>query len=562
MQPYSDFLKFRLDTQLSPRLRKNLDPILNFFRDVDRIDFIDTEASNDVLTVDFVSENSLHLARPKNCLRICLIDDNQSLFSYGQTIDDSQVDFILDDSIDFKQLMKIISPHIKKQVCLKEEKLFALGFKNIRKFESKVRHVIKNRVEDAFTSEALLSYTQALVDLERDLIQADSSSFSKILKKFTKDFIEKSRFQYFSEDNLAEIELSENFLILPAYKGHFAALEMNWNEDDPFKLIKRFFFFYTLINFFKSKLDIKDPFFDQTLWESVLDGIPFPVVLLSENGEIHQHNSLFSKLGFPPMDCLNLKLREKVQINNIPYNIYRKESFHLDQNKILFVFFTESFFLKGDDNLTPSGQELGIISSSIAHELNNPIAGIQAALTIFLLDESLTNELKQTVLEMKNGALRCKQLVETFLGFSRANPTLAHSANHNLGPIDFCYQQAQNLLRFRTVESGIRFNFDYIKHADFRSQINPSLLTMTFYLILGELMTLYSHQMLVANKNQIEKVIKGEIVESSHEIQIQLYELNISNLVLSKLIQNLLTIENFTLQISDYSLRFIYTYCT
>jgi hypothetical protein len=75
---------------------------------------------------------------------------------------------------------------------------------------------------------------------------------------------------------------------------------------------------------------------------------------------------------------------------------------------------------------------------------------------------------------------------------------------------------------------------------------------------MGELMTLYSHQMLVASKNQIEKVIKGEIIESSQEIQIQLHELNISTLSLSKLIQNLLTIENFVLQVSDYSLRFIY----
>jgi hypothetical protein len=81
---------------------------------------------------------------------------------------------------------------------------------------------------------------------------------------------------------------------------------------------------------------------------------------------------------------------------------------------------------------------------------------------------------------------------------------------------------------------------------------------MTFYLILGELMTLYSHQLLVANKNQIEKVIKGEIIESSHEIQIQLSELNISGLTFTKLIQNLLNIEHFVLQISDYSLRFIY----
>ena len=71
-------------------------------------------------------------------------------------------------------------------------------------------------------------------------------------------------------------------------------------------------------------------------------------------------------------------------------------------------------------------------------------------------------------------------------------------------------------------------------------------------------MTLYSHHLLISDKNQIEKVIKGEFIESSQEIQIQLHELNISTLSLSKLIQNLLTIENFVLQASDYSLRFIY----
>jgi hypothetical protein len=138
------------------------------------------------------------------------------------------------------------------------------------------------------------------------------------------------------------------------------------------------------------------------------------------------------------------------------------------------------------------------------------------------------------------------------------NPKSLTSQELQLSPIVVCYQQAQNLLRFRTVESGIRFSFEISRHSEFRATVNLSLLTMTFYLIMGELMTLYSHQLLVAEKNQIEKVIKGEIIESSQEIQIQLHELNISSLSLSKLIQNLLKIENFVLQVSDYSLRFIY----
>jgi hypothetical protein len=559
MQQYSGLLQFRIDPLLSPDLRRALEGILGLMKDSERQDNLEASRNINKVTVDFVSEGSLHLLKSDEAFRICLLDNNQSLFSFGQNLDESLADAVLDDSLDLTQLEKLIFPKLQELIRLRENSFINLGLKNIRKFELKAKQVTSKKLEDVFTTESLLEYAQALVDLEKDLIQADDLlKLEKVLKQFVKLNIEKSKFQFLSASKFADMTPSVNFLLLPPFKGQFIAMDMNWNEDDSFKLIKRLLFFYTLINFFKSQLEVEDPFFNESLWEGVLDAIPFPVALLSPNGEVHQHNSLFSKLSFPPSDCLKLNLRQKILINDIPYNIYRKDLYHLDQERTLFVFFTESFFLKGDGNLTPSGQELGIISSSIAHELNNPIAGIQAALSLLLLDESLNQEAEQTLKEMKNGAMRCKQLIETFLGFSRANPTCLASSESAQSTIDICYQQAQNLLRFRTVESGIRFNFESIKHADFRASVNPSLLTMTFYLILGELMTLYSHQLLVANKNQIEKVIKGEIIESSQEIQIQLHELNISTLSLSKLIQNLLNIENFALQVSDYSLRFIY----
>lgn len=560
MQQYSGLLQFRIDPLLSPDLRKDLDVLLSQLKDAEKIEGLTSPRKDHLLTVDFVSENSLHLLKKGPEFRICLLDQNQGLFSFVQNINESLVDAVLDDGIDLKQLERIIFPRLKSLVRTKEDIFTTLGLKNIRKFELKVKQATQKNLEDSFTSEGLLSFAQSLVDLEKDLIQADDlAQLEKVLKQFVKNNIEKAKFAFISGKDFTELNPSDNFLLLPPFKGEFIGIEMLWNEEDVSKLTKRLFFFNTLVHFFKSQQKVDDPFFDQLLWERVLDSIPFPVALLSETAEVHQHNTLFSKLRFSPGDCLKLELREKIMINDIPYNVYRKDVNHLNEKKILFVFFTESFFLKGDGNLTPTGQELGIISSSIAHELNNPIAGIQAALSLLLLDDSLNQEATTTLKEMKNGAQRCKQLIETFLGFSRATPRNLQTLEESLSPIEICYQQAQNLLRFRTVESGIRFNFVSSKHADFRAELNLSLLTMTFYLILGELMTLYSHQMLVANRNQIEKVIRGEIVESSQEIQIQLHELNISTLSLSKLIQNLLTIENLVLQVSDYSLRFIYS---
>ncbi len=562
MKNFSGFLSFRIDSSLSQELRKSLDVLLSHFKDAHIEDYATSlTLAPGRLVVDFISENSLHLIKESPSFKICLLDKNQGLFSFGQNMEVSQVDAILDDALDILQIQKLIEPRVRSLIRRQEDSLYVLGGKNIRKFETLARQETTKSLDQGrgITSENLLAYAQSLVDLEKELIHAsDSGKIEKVLKQFVKTHLEKAKFQFFMSSDTSNINPSLNFLTLPRFKGEFLAIELNWDDSEYSRLIKKMFFFYTLVNFFSFKLDVQDPFFDDSLWESVLDSIPFPVALFSHSGEVYQHNTLFSKMNLAPTDCLKYKLREKILVNDIPYNVFRKDVHHLDETKILFVFFTESFFLKGDGQLTPSGQELGIICSSIAHELNNPIAGIQAALSLLMLGDQLNEEAKLTLVEMKNGATRCKQLIETFLGFSRANPKSLTSLELQLSPIVLCYQQAQNLLRFRTVESGIRFSFELSRHSEFRASVNLSLLTMTFYLILGELMTLYSHQLLVADKNQIEKVIKGEIIESSQEIQIQLHELNISTLSLSKLIQNLLTIENFVLQVTDYSLRFIY----
>lgn len=562
MLDQSGYCTFRIDPLLSSEIRRNVDQLLTGFTQAIKTEFHPGNlADQNRITVDFISENSLHLLKADSSFKICLLDRNQGLFSFGQSMDDSIVDVVLDESVDIHQLERLLEPMIEKMLLKEETNYYQLGAKNLKKFESKTRTMIQKTLDDEslLTSATLLTYTQALVDLEKELIHSDDlPRMEKAIKQFAKVHIEKVKLQFFNVSNLWKLSPSLNFLALPRYKGDFLGLDLNWDDDDAFRMVKKFFFVHTLVNFFSSQQEIEDPFFDEKLWEGALDSVPFPVALMSLDGQVYQHNTLFSKLNLSPADCMEYKVREKTLINDIPYNVYRKEIHHLDEMKVLFVFFTESFFLKGDGNLTPSGQELGIISSSIAHELNNPIAGIQAALSLLMLNEETPDEAKQTLKEMKSGATRCKQLIETFLGFSRANPT-SLVPTELLSPIEVCYQQAQNLLRFRTVESGIRFSLEFSRHSEFRANVNLSLMTMTFYLILGELMTLYSHQLLVADKNQIEKVIKGELIESSQEIQIQLHELNISTLGFSKLIQNLLTIENFVLQTSDYSLRFIYT---
>lgn len=557
----SEIFHFHLDQNFSPRMRKQIELGLNLFQDsqVTEVSMpFSGKLDSSKINIFILAQDSFpEFKKIPQTFAIGIVEPTQSLFSYGHSVDDSQMDFLLDDTFDSEQLKFILTPLWQEKSSYAFEKKEQQAVKNLKKFESKVKNFLKT---EAFGHDELLSFSQFLGEFEKQLIQSENvTDIEKNVKNFSKIGFNKRKIQILSVNDFESLPDSENLLPLPPHKDQSYFVFLGKDELGSIELIKAYLFYFTLVNYLFSTQVVDDPFSSEKIWEEALDAIPFPVSLMSSKGELLQHNTLFSKFSSSPVDCLKLKHREKILINDIPYNVFRKEIYHLNEKKFLFVFFTESFFLKDQGGLTPSGQELGIISSSIAHELNNPIAGIQAALTLMMLDDQLNDESRQTLMEMKNGAMRCKQLIETFLGFSRATPGKRPiTMDGRQSVVKLCYEQAQNLLRFRTVESGIRFSFEYSCHTEFRPTVNLSLLTMTFYLILGELMTLYSHHLLISDQNKLEKVIKGEIIESSQEIQIQLSELNISTCKFSKLIQNLLTIENLVLQSTEYSLRFIY----
>lgn len=67
--------------------------------------------------------------------------------------------------------------------------------------------------------------------------------------------------------------------------------------------------------------------------------------------------------------------------------------------------------------------ELGTIGSSIAHELNNPLGGILSFTQLIKMDLPKAHPLYPDILEMEAGALRCKDIIQNLLGFTR-NPNV------------------------------------------------------------------------------------------------------------------------------------------
>ena len=86
---------------------------------------------------------------------------------------------------------------------------------------------------------------------------------------------------------------------------------------------------------------------------------------------------------------------------------------------LLFKDITEQRKMENQLLETSKMAELGIIGSSIAHELNNPIAGMTSFLQLIKMDLSPKDDCWEDISEMELAAKRCKEIIENLLGFAR-----------------------------------------------------------------------------------------------------------------------------------------------
>lgn len=294
-------------------------------------------------------------------------------------------------------------------------------------------------------------------------------------------------------------------------------------------------------------------------WKKIFSKIPYPMAVISSLGDLLIYNESFAKIGILPKECQRFKDQESVEHQQHFYKV-RRIDFPINLIDVsYFVFYTSE-----KDQIQKAGEkvskksasidDLGIISSSIAHELNNPLAGILAALSLLSLEDNWSDEALTDLQDMKNGAKRCKELVEIFLGFSKFAPTSAA-----LPSIMDSLDQAINLLRFRMIESNLRLEMKYSPTLErFSHQVNSSIMSMILYLICSELMTAFAHHRLITQNHH--GFLSGEVLEFSNQIVIRLdfdfeYEDKIAQ---SKLIQHLLIFEKLEINFMKQELRLIY----
>ncbi len=253
-----------------------------------------------------------------------------------------------------------------------------------------------------------------------------------------------------------------------------------------------------------------------SLWDEALGQIPIPLALINTHGDLLVYNQRFTKLNIIPRDCLAFANDEAIEVKRELFKVKKIEINRSDGLCYLFLFSNnerlKSEHPQSNSVKSISSQELGIISSSIAHELNNPLAGILAAIGLLELEDWKEDE-SDALKDMKNSAKRCKTLVEIFLGFSRAK-----DKQQRQGTIREALGQALDLLRFRMIESNIRIEVEVESASEpFKRYVNLSLASMIFYLVLGEILTLFNHYRLVLREKDL-KVLMTHFKEETDKI--------------------------------------------
>ncbi len=335
---------------------------------------------------------------------------------------------------------------------------------------------------------------------------------------------------------------------LGIYKGSHLFLEVkNFQDDVAFTFTLNLFVSY-LTRLLKSlnlkATEIKPA---QILFEA-FEMLPMPIILTGKDNEVLNYNIAFGKLNQAPSTVVRYENFDEVKTKDQIWTI-KKVSFQNTRGESkLTIFFPKNN--QRNRNLSSGSQDLGIITSSIAHELNNPIAGILAALEVLMLEDYLDNDTIDELQEMKQSTLRCKQLVETFLGFSKVSPILTEGKNQLL---TLCFEQALNLQRFRMIESQTRINLSVEVNHPYSYPLHQPTITMMAYLIMGEIMTNFHHLRLLENKSAKGQVIDLTLHEDADNFQVKLRpNLVLSRDLSSKLLAYLMEQEKLSLSFDSY----------
>ena len=253
----------------------------------------------------------------------------------------------------------------------------------------------------------------------------------------------------------------------------------------------------------------------KAVWEASFDAVEDPVVILDEDFFIVRANRAFGKLIHTPIsrvqgrECLVVtidSLRSMLSQNTQEWDIlFSGKTYHVFFDQILESLGTGRFVLRFHDvsaertlaeKILSREQiaEMGILASSVAHEINNPVGGIIALSQLILRDFDKAHPLYEDLQAILSAAERCKKIVQTMLSLVRKADEEKKSTN-----LVECIRLAKEIIESEAQRLSIQISWDSLKEQEIIFTANKNRLIQVFFHLLQQ--SIHS----IAERKKLEK---------------------------------------------------------
>lgn len=323
--------------------------------------------------------------------------------------------------------------------------------KSLEKLKSDLEEKIEKRTKYLIESRKKLFLTNYRIEAFRKTITAifKSNNISELEIKLNQELLQTFEIQwvkiyeepddkYFSEELKSKMDY--NFLKLPIFwqNVEVGSVFFMRAKIKPFKK-EEIEFLSRITEAVSLSLERIEKNYKMEIiknhWEATFKAIKEPVVLINKNFEVIQSNlpsdsnknkchKLIFNLDHPCKDCekgSNFKLdnnNDHFEVLSQNILIEKQEYFINYYNNI-----NEKLKLESKILLMAPDAELGIISSSLAHEMNNPLAGLLSFTQLILMDLTSEDPIYHDLKEIEQAAKRCRDIVDNLLVLSRINDT-------------------------------------------------------------------------------------------------------------------------------------------
>lgn len=199
------------------------------------------------------------------------------------------------------------------------------------------------------------------------------------------------------------------------------------------------------------------------LWEATFDGIADPIAVIASNYEILRMNEAFSR--FPSATkrlcyevfadrtspCEGCRLKEVVaasehlnwqvrrtgnvyDVNGYPIHFAREFGTSGDTAKTVIHHYadvTKSLELKGYAFQGEKMAAIGLMAGNIAHELNNPLAGLRSLAQVLSVEPSYPQSVRNDLKEIETAAERSSAIIRDLMEFSKADDRVREKISLN-----------------------------------------------------------------------------------------------------------------------------------